>query len=314
MKAPVACPHCDSSFSVARTNEGKRAKCPKCEQSFVITFAPPESPPDDFAQFVPVAPPPVPVSTVSNLPQQPFTAASRKSVTRSTKTSVTLPRWVVVALPAIACLILGYFVGREHVKYQMRSAIADVADAFSEGLKGNSATKVASSPLAAAGATDTPTEPAPEPLPQLMLGQTYKTKKFAITLDRAKIETAKVKDMMGDIGTGKNPNLILSFTFTNTDDRRILRFREGNQFMGGRFRLRDDVDNVIRGINYGITSKPVGALTGSEDIAPGDSATHVELFSIPPPKTEFLVLTVDLACLGGDGEIEYKISASSIGK
>jgi hypothetical protein len=84
--------------------------------------------------------------------------------------------------------------------------------------------------------------------------------------------------------------------------------------MAGHFRLRDDVDNVIRGINYGIASKPVGALTGSEDIAPGSSATHVELFSIPPPKTEFLVLTVDLACLGGDGEIEFKIPASSIAK
>lgn len=120
--------------------------------------------------------------------------------------------------------------------------------------------------------------------------------------------------MMGEIGTGENPDLILSFAFANTDDRRILRFREGNQFLAGHFQLRDDVDNVIRGINYGIASKPVGALTGSEDIAPGSTATHIELFSIPPPKTEFLVLTVNLACLSGDGEIEFKIPASSIAR
>jgi predicted Zn finger-like uncharacterized protein len=311
MKAPVACPNCESSFNVSRENEGKRAKCPKCEQSFVISFAIPESPPDDFAPRVSASPPPVPASNAPNPSQPAFTATPKPNTKRSTRKRVTLPQWAVIAIPAIVTLILGYFIGREHLKYQMRSAIADVATAFSEGLKGNSTSKSSSSPL---GSINTPAEPTPEPLPQLMLGQTHTTKQFAITLNSAKIETAKVKDMMGDIGTGKNPDLILSFTFANTDDRRILRFRKGNQFMAGHFRLRDDVDNVIRGINYGIASKPVGALTGSEDIAPGSSATHVELFSIPPPKTEFLVLTVDLACLGGDGEIEFKIPASSIAK
>jgi hypothetical protein len=208
-------------------------------------------------------------------------------------------------------LVLGYFAGREHLKYQMRSAIADVASAFSKGLQGNSSPNSASSSL---GSISRPVESPPERLPQLMLGQTHRAKEFAITLNSAKIETAQVKDMMGDVGTGKKPDLILSFTFSNTDDRRILRFRKGNQFLAGHFRLRDDVDNVIRGINYGIASTPIGALTGSEDIVPGSAANHVELFSVPPPKTEFLILTVNLACLGGEGEIEYKIPASSIVK
>ena len=182
----------------------------------------------------------------------------------------------------------------------MRSAIADVANAFSKGLNGDSSARGSKKNAA--------------PVQQLMLGQTHKTTGFAITLASANIETAKVKDITGAIGTGKEPDLVLTFKFTNSDDRRILRFRKGNQFLPAHFRLRDDVDNVIRGVNYGMASEPVGALTGSEDIAPGTSTTHVELFSTPPPKTKFLTLTVALACLGGEGEIEFKIPSASIAK
>lgn len=159
------------------------------------------------------------------------------------------------------------------------------------------------------------TEPArpAEPLP-LTIGQPHKTDQFTFTLDGAKIATTQLKTAMGGTSEGKNPDLILSFTITNLDDRRILRFREGNQFLAGHFKLKDDVDNVIRGVDYGIMSKPIGALTGTEDIQPGATATHIEIFSVPPPKTEFLILSVDMACVGGDGKVEFKIPASSITK
>lgn len=157
-----------------------------------------------------------------------------------------------------------------------------------------------------------PLKPA-EPLP-LAIGQSHKTDQFAFTLDGAKIATTQLKTAMGDTRGGKDPDLILSFTINNLDDRRILRFREGNQFLRGHFNLKDDVDNVIRGIDYGIMSKPIGALSGTEDILPGATATHIEVFSVPPPKTEFLILTVNMACVGGDGEVEFKIPVSSITK
>jgi hypothetical protein len=234
---------------------------------------------------------------------------------KNSKVKVAIPRTVLLVAPAVLSLILGYFIGRWHVGYQIRSAFTDVAKSFSEGftVDSNGSGDSSSEPTTLGSITSSP-EPEPEPVPQLMVGQTYSTDTYSITLDSAKIATTKVKDMMGDIGTGKNPDLTFAFTFKNLDDRRILRFREGNQFLGGNFKLRDDVDNVIRGIDYGMMSKPVGVLTGSEDIAPGSSATHIELFSIPPPKTEHLILTVDLACLGGDGVIEFKIPAASISK
>lgn len=185
----------------------------------------------------------------------------------------------------------------------MKSAFTDVAEVFLEGLGGGTG-----------GPSFASSEPAAEPLPQLMIGKTYQGDGFAFTLTNAKIAISHVKDMLGETRTGKDPDLALSFTFANTDDRKILRFRKGNQFMAGHFRLRDDVDNTIRGVNYGLTSQPIGALTGSEDISPGSTASHLELFSVPPPKTEYLILTVNLACLGGDGDIEYKIPASAIAK
>ncbi len=226
----------------------------------------------------------------------------------SVKRTFSLPQWAIIAVAAIATLILGYFIGREHLKYQMRSTLSEVAEAFSEGFGSDDSTSATLERHPSA------TEAVDEPLPQLLIGKTHQADGFAITLKDAKIAVSKVKDLMGDIRTSKTPDLAFSFTFANTDERRILRFREGNPFMKGHFRLRDDVDNVIRGVNYGITANPVGSLTGSEDIAPGTYASHIELFAVPPPKTEFLILTINLACLGGDGEIEYKIPASSIAR
>lgn len=75
--------------------------------------------------------------------------------------------------------------------------------------------------------------------------------------------------------------------------------------------MRDDVDNVIRGVNYG-TGSPVGALTGNEDILPGDEVTHVVIFSVPPPKTRYLILTMDLGAFGSEGETRFKIAVENI--
>jgi hypothetical protein len=137
-------------------------------------------------------------------------------------------------------------------------------------------------------------------------------KGFTIAVKDTSIEAPELKDLMGKDTNGKDPVLILSFDFLNTDDRRILRFREDNPFLGSHFRLRDDVDNVIRGVSYRIGSKPKCAMTSSDDIEPVTSASHVEFFSVPQPKNQFLILAIDLACLCGEGEVDFKIAANSI--
>lgn len=315
MKESISCPNCGASFNVAKENEGKRAKCAKCQQSFTIKF--PESQPE-FAGFPdPIHEPAVASPSIAESIIPPAIPKAKPVAPKADASkSVTIPKWAIMAAPAVVTLIAGYFIGREHVKYEIRSTFANAADVFSKGL-GNGpfgANKSGGSKSGTASGKASSAE-APPPIEkprQFNLGESVQEKGFTIALTDARIEAPVLKDIMGKDTKGKDPILILSFDFLNTDDRRILRFREDNPFLGSHFKLRDDVDNVIRGVSYGIGSKPKGALTSSDDIEPGTSASHVEFFSVPPPKTQFLVLSIDLACLGGEGEVEFKIPANSI--
>ena len=219
--------------------------------------------------------------------------------------------WRSIAVPAVVTFLLGYFIGREHVKYELRAAFSNMAEAFSEGFGDRDDETVSSSSTADRSPA---AEPSRQLAAQLMLGQTYQSDEFEITLTKATIGPTRVRDLMDQIKVGTTPVLSVVFSITNIDNRRILRFRKGNRSMSGHFQLRDDVSNRIRGVSYGFGSEPIGALTGSEDITPGATVTHLEVFAVPPPKTEFLLLTVDLACLGGEGTVEYKIPASNIAR
>eukprot|EP01047_Picozoa_sp_COSAG01_P070379 COSAG01_NODE_10651_length_2112_cov_1.468455_2_plen_247_part_00 len=146
----------------------------------------------------------------------------------------------------------------------------------------------------------------------LSVGDTYQGDGFAITLTSAAIQNSRVKDMFDQIKIGVNPDLALNFKFRNTDDRKILRYQRENQFLAGHYRLVDDVGNTMRGINYGFGNTPIGSIKDGLDIDPGKYARHKELFKVPPPKTEYLILTIDQSCLYGEGEIKFKIPISSI--
>ncbi|NLS92671.1 MAG: hypothetical protein GXX96_10985 [Planctomycetaceae bacterium] len=308
MKAVARCPNCHASFNVDRASAGRRTKCPKCEQSFLIQFdePTPEAEPDPIRN-VPHSPPPTP-QRVSSVIRAAADSTPPREENRKLR-PIAVPLWAMITIPSIACLIIGYFIGREHSKQQMERAVADIGKAFTEGLTSEVPAISPSSGLSSNLETESEK---PTPHPRMLIGERHAAKGFSIALTNASIDKSQVKDLMGNVGVGQNPDLVLRFNVVNTDDRRILRFHEGNMFLPGHFRLRDDVDNVIRGVNYGMGSKPVGALTGAEDIAPGASATHIELFSVPLPKTKFLILTVDLACFGDQGEIEFQIPADKI--
>ena len=315
MKESISCPNCGTSFNVARENEGKRAKCAKCQQSFTIKF--PESQPE-FAGFPdPISEPVVPSPSFAESISPPAIPKAKPVAPKpATPKSITIPKWAIMAAPAVVTLIAGYFIGREHVKYEIRSTFANAAEAFSKGLGngplGSKKSGGSQSGTSSGKASSTEAPPPIEKPRQFNLGESLQEKGFTIALKDARIEAPELKDLMGKDAKGKDPVLILSFDFWNTDDRRILRFKEDNPFLGSHFKLRDDVDNVIRGVSYGIGSKPKGALTSSDDIEPGKSASHIEFFSVPPPKTQFLILSIDLACLGGEGEVEFKIPANAI--
>ena len=50
----------------------------------------------------------------------------------------------------------------------------------------------------------------------------------------------------------------------------------------------------------------------TEQLKPESSLTHIEVFDKPLPKTEWLILTVDLEVFGGDGELEVEIPIDSV--
>lgn len=211
---------------------------------------------------------------------------------QSSRQKPKFPQWVRYALPAIAALIIGYFIGREHLKYQIKTALFDVATAFSGGLRGASADSEALS----------------TPVPQLEIGQTHQVDGLDITLESAKIEAPQVKRAYSsEVGPAEKPSLVFTVKIQNTDERKVLKYRED------KFRLRDDVDNEIRPAYYSFSSERLAGALGSRfEITPGSTVSHIEAFNIPLPKTEYLVLSVDLSGFDRDGIIEYKIPASSI--
>ena len=333
MKESALCPNCHSEFLIDRKLEGKKAKCAKCNQPFSIKFVKEVSkrPPDPFD--APVATletskdqlPPTQPHSVATPPSPPVRVnnpTSSVSGKKSIRTNVSVPLWSMILIPVIVSFIVGYFAGREHVKYQIQSSFAN---AFGQMFSGNSksdrndASK--STPSTSNGVDlDSLYRDSSDPrgngktVPRLNLGEAYQGDGFTFTVRGASIGITTVKNMFGGNGTGKNPDLSISIAIQNTDDRKILVFREANRFSSQHFSLRDDVENVIRGVDYGATSKPIGALSGGTDILPGQLVGHVELFTIPPPKTKFLILTVDLACVGSADTIEVSIPVDLISR
>ena len=77
MTVEVSCPACSGAFKVAEQHIGKRAKCPKCGERFLIVAPPNEDEPVladlDWQSPVPVSvslPPPPPIAPPQFLPPQ----------------------------------------------------------------------------------------------------------------------------------------------------------------------------------------------------------------------------------------------------
>jgi len=111
------------------------------------------------------------------------------------------------------------------------------------------------------------------------------------------------------------PFLILTFRITNTDDRKLLRY--SRWVLSTTVQLHDDANNSIRSSSrwqYSDGRVLVGGLEGNKEveILPGGEAMHVEVFEVPPPKTKYLILAMDLAPLGREGTVQFKIPAKEI--
>lgn len=316
MKVSTTC-SCGRVLKVNSELAGRKVRCPNCQSVVRVPVPPQASQPAapaephfesssdyQFSELQsentpdlggvkesPVAIPEMQASPVAN-PQP--------------RRGIVVPRSAIWTASVIAALVLGYFIGREHFKSQMRSALAEAFSVAKDELTTPVDRNEKTNPL------PEPSEPPPGPSKPLGLGETHSTERFSITLTSARIDRPKIEELGGETSRAESPALLLSFTFANKDERKLLRYWEGNSFGPGYFRLRDDVDNDVRGVTYGYSSKPAGSLGSIKDIDPVTTVTHVEVFSVPLPKTQYVVLSVNLKCLDGDGEIEYMIPVTSI--
>ena len=327
-KTKTCCPNCQKAFDVPTEYLGKRATCASCKTKFVVTAPEPKATDlEDYAlqavessfpawmsspaqpQSVPIALAPIqsePLVTAVQKPSQlpPPTPTQYKA---KSKRFVDAKIWVPIVV-GLCSLVVGYFAGREHLKYQVRST---VQQAFQNAFPGIAA---ASKPASTPSVTKA-TQPPPE-LPPLSIGQQFQQTGFSLALTKATIAKAKLKSSFGDNTVESDEDqLILSFTFSNTEDRKQRAFHDGGStFSSSKLRLKDDVGNVIRGVDFGFSAKLIGTLDSYHDIPPGESVNHIKVFSLPLPKTKYVVLTIDLTCLGGDGEMSYLIPMASISR
>lgn len=313
---------------------GKRAKCPGCQSPVQIPQLEPVAKPDaafGFDDFVsdgePVLPPPrarKPKVTPPELREDPPETVAAK------KKAFGIP---VVAGVAVGCLVLGFFTGRWHLQHQISSAFAQVGESFARGLQSAAAEPAAVKPtaepisqpelvlssepdVAPVAQTIPPeavTSPDPEPVVKTLgLKEKHTTEFFSIGVATALIGKVPVIQL-GQKTESTEPRLVIQFYVENTHDRKLLNIQRENEFTGGHYRLKDDVGNSIRGVSFGLGATPVGAVDPADDIEPGGVRGHVVVFTVPPPKTEFLMLEVDLeSMLGHEGTVMFKLDAADI--
>ena len=305
----VACESCRAQFKAPDGMAGKRCKCPKCGSALTVgqpTTQDTLPPPVMSAQM------PAHRAVQIPLPTQPIAERNNDPLHRSFTIKISVANVLMVCVS----LLIGYFIGREHTQYQSRREPRDTASSgvtsaiAAEELRKSDVQRPETVPAVVQEAEAPAPASASEPI--LDVGQAFVGKGFEVSVTEAKVERPSLRDLLGDKVRGNFQALTIKLQWVNTDDRKILRYQGGNLFGAGHFSLHDDVNNEIRGVNLGAGSISLGDLTGIEEIAPGATGAHVEIFSVPPPKTKFLILTMNLAALGADGSAKFKIPVEKI--
>ena len=134
----------------------------------------------------------------------------------------------------------------------------------------------------------------------------------SIQLKSSKIDFVELKSTIGNReSTSIEKYLICSFLVRNQDERKIIIYSDPDVGVS-HFAARDDVDNVIRGIKPSITESVVGSIRSGHDLQPGEESVIIKVFRVPPPKTKFLMVTVDMSAFSMQGQAQFKLDSSEI--
>jgi len=182
----------------------------------------------------------------------------------------------------------------------------------SESSVGSSPGKLPASPDAPSNSTPTQDTEQHNLEQAVTLANFHKADSLWIQLASARVDFVEMKSSIGgSTSQSAEKYLICTFLVRNTNDRKIVSYNEG-RIGASQFSMRDDVDNNIRGVRLGVSDEIVGAISSGHDLQPGEEATVIKVFRIPPPKTKHLIISVDLAAFSKSGHAKFTLESGEI--
>lgn len=218
---------------------------------------------------------------------------------------------LVAGLCSVASLVLGYFAGREHLRYQIQQSFQDAGKKIARDLQ--KGMREALPGVAAAAEAE---EKRAKPVATLKVGQAYNCPGVSITLTTAKMDHPILKGGIYN-STSKHEEecLIMALTIRNKDARKQFKLSTGGPFGDHVFTLMDDVGNDIDTMFFSSPMsqyKIVGSHPSYEDVNPGQSVEYLVAFHPPLPKTKSLSFLIDKRLVGQDGVVQYEIPIAAV--
>lgn len=215
----------------------------------------------------------------------------------------------VAGLCSLLSLVVGYFAGREHLRYQIRSSFQNAGERFAQQIKEGMG-------QALGNAINPREEEPPKPKVQLSIGQPVNSAESSFVVTSVRMEFPVLKDgISGSASEHDEECLVVGLTIRNKDSRKQLKVSYGQPFGKNVFTMQDDVGNDVDTMffsspNSGFTI--AGSHPQYKEIDPEQSVEHFVAFKRPLPKTKSLALLIDMDLIGQDGIVQYDIPIESV--
>ncbi len=286
----VICPHCGEASQVARKYAGRRARCHRCAKSFPITFLRPgEEPPAAVT-----APP----------------SAGGRSRGRT--------GWLLATLMllTLASVTIGIMLTRPDTSPPGASASV-VAPAPGASPTASTTTAVpASGPADSTAAFADPTiaprrgTPGLDALGLTPFGESARRGRVSLRVTNARIARPELRTADGSVHLADDPALLITVELTSTDPGEAVRLQPAPGGLAAT--LEDDFGNLLRSPALPSGTRLAIALSPDTAIPHGEPITTGFAFETPPPLSDHLVLSLDLAALGEAGRVRFRIPRSRI--
>jgi hypothetical protein len=118
-----------------------------------------------------------------------------------------------------------------------------------------------------------------------------------------------------DSGKSADKLLTVSLELTNNNPRKLINHKgwgaAATDFVGeGRASLKDDAGNEYKRCQFGIGTRVVGQVQGSESLYPNKALADLVVFEPPIDACKFLLLELPASAFGSEGVMRFKIPRS----